>query len=249
MTAAAGDPPDKDQSMDDILASIRRIMLDEQARLQDGPGALAYAAGRAPEVSTDPVLILDASMVVEDRSAEHFIVPVAEETVIMVSSERTEMPLGPPDPVEVERVAYVSEAMVPRAVPADAATADAAVPVARETEHSAQMTVLGATADVAHLEPYDGRPQIVMSAQAIEDLMAPAAAAAAAASVESLLRRLSEERLAAIPPSPPSSPTIEAVVREELRPFLKVWLDQHLPSMVERLVRAEITRLIERSGL
>jgi cell pole-organizing protein PopZ len=47
MTAAAGDPPDKDQSMDDILASIRRIMLDEQARLQDGPGALAYAAGRA----------------------------------------------------------------------------------------------------------------------------------------------------------------------------------------------------------
>jgi cell pole-organizing protein PopZ len=38
------------------------------------------------------------------------------------------------------------------------------------------------------------------------------------------------------------------VVRSELRPFLKAWLDEHMPPMVERLVRAEITRLIGRSG-
>jgi cell pole-organizing protein PopZ len=34
-----------------------------------------------------------------------------------------------------------------------------------------------------------------------------------------------------------------------LRPFLKSWLDENLPPLVERLVRLEITRLIGRTGL
>jgi cell pole-organizing protein PopZ len=231
--------------MDDILASIRRIMLDEQARLQDSPGSLAYAAGPVPDAATDPVLILDSSMVIEDVQPLSFAVSMAEETVIMISSDNAETAH---DPVDIERVVDAGDPILHEAVPADAATADAAVQVAREPEHSAQTTVLGATG-IMHADPDSGRQQIVLSAQAIEALMAPAAAAAAAASVESLLRRLSEERLGAVQPSPPPSLTIEAVVREELRPFLKDWLDQHLPSMVERLVRAEITRLIERSGL
>ena len=91
--------------------------------------------------------------------------------------------------------------------------------------------------------------QVVISAEAIEALMAPAAAAAAAASVEALLKQLSDERISALLPSPSPSPTIEEIVRAELRPFLKAWLDEHLPPMVERLVRVEITRLIGRSGL
>jgi cell pole-organizing protein PopZ len=37
--------------------------------------------------------------------------------------------------------------------------------------------------------------------------------------------------------------TLEDVVREMLRPMLKIWLDDNLPSMVERLVRAEIERV------
>jgi uncharacterized protein len=38
--------------------------------------------------------------------------------------------------------------------------------------------------------------------------------------------------------------TLEMLVREELRPILKSWLDQYLPDMVERLVQEEITRLV-----
>jgi cell pole-organizing protein PopZ len=38
--------------------------------------------------------------------------------------------------------------------------------------------------------------------------------------------------------------TLEAIVREELRPILRDWLDAHLPSMVERLVQQEIARLV-----
>jgi hypothetical protein len=37
--------------------------------------------------------------------------------------------------------------------------------------------------------------------------------------------------------------TLEDLVREMLRPMLKSWLDDNLPSMVERLVRAEIERV------
>ena len=37
--------------------------------------------------------------------------------------------------------------------------------------------------------------------------------------------------------------TLEDLVREMLRPMLKVWLDDNLPGMVERLVRVEIERV------
>jgi uncharacterized protein len=37
--------------------------------------------------------------------------------------------------------------------------------------------------------------------------------------------------------------TLEDMVREMLRPILKVWLDDNLPTLVERLVRAEIERV------
>ncbi len=38
-------------------------------------------------------------------------------------------------------------------------------------------------------------------------------------------------------------PTIEDLVRDEMRPLLREWLDAHLPPLVERLVRAEIARI------
>lgn len=43
--------------------------------------------------------------------------------------------------------------------------------------------------------------------------------------------------------------TLEDLVREMLRPLLKSWLDDNLPSLVARLVRAEIERVSRgRSG-
>jgi cell pole-organizing protein PopZ len=37
--------------------------------------------------------------------------------------------------------------------------------------------------------------------------------------------------------------TLEDLTREMLRPMLKVWLDENLPTLVQRLVRAEIGRV------
>jgi hypothetical protein len=64
------------------------------------------------------------------------------------------------------------------------------------------------------------------------------------ASVGQLLRAVAQERNASVSRA---GPTIEDVVREEIRPLLKDWLDQHLPPLVERLVRAEIERVVGRS--
>jgi cell pole-organizing protein PopZ len=40
----------------------------------------------------------------------------------------------------------------------------------------------------------------------------------------------------------------EALVREMLRPALAEWLDRNLPPMVERLVAAEIARIVGKRG-
>jgi cell pole-organizing protein PopZ len=55
------------------------------------------------------------------------------------------------------------------------------------------------------------------------------------------------ERLgASMRPSQPQ--TVEDLMKEMLRPMLKAWLDDNLPSLVERLVRAEIERVTRCRG-
>lgn len=41
--------------------------------------------------------------------------------------------------------------------------------------------------------------------------------------------------------------TLEGMVREMMRPLLKEWLDQNLPYLIERLVKKEIDRMINRA--
>jgi cell pole-organizing protein PopZ len=86
-------------------------------------------------------------------------------------------------------------------------------------------------------------PQPLAVQPGASSLVAPEVAAAAASSVEGLVRKLAE-RGALVSRSGPS---LEDLVREEIRPILKEWLDTNLPPIVERLVRAEIERVVARS--
>jgi uncharacterized protein len=76
------------------------------------------------------------------------------------------------------------------------------------------------------------------------ELVAPETAAAAASSVGSLMRTLAAGRATQVYSG---GPTLEDIVRAELRPLLKEWLDTNLPPLVERLVRAEIERVVGRA--
>lgn len=88
-------------------------------------------------------------------------------------------------------------------------------------------------------------PQTVNSDAHGGGLVAPEAAAAAASSVGTLVRTLTG-RSAQLHQG---GPTLEELVRDELRPILKQWLDVNLPPLVERLVRIEIERVVGRADL
>jgi cell pole-organizing protein PopZ len=79
-------------------------------------------------------------------------------------------------------------------------------------------------------------PQAVEAARPAEPaqpLISPEADAAIAHSFDALSVSVAVQ----------NSGVIENAVREMIRPMLKAWLDDHLPTMVENLVRAEIQRV------
>lgn len=126
---------------------------------------------------------------------------------------------APPNPAEPEPLLLTEDMMVPE-------PEDAVPPV---------------VAPDMVAEPPMPAPAAAVEPPVPEGLLAPAVAAAAAASVGQLMRAVGTERGAMVHRGGPS---IEDVVREEIRPLLKDWLDQHLPGIVERLVRAEIERVV-----
>ena len=177
----------QDQSMEDILASIRRILNEDEAAAQ----AAEVAEVAQPEA------------------------PTAEE------------PEAPPPP----------RAPAPEFAPPPIAPSPPP-PAARSGPEP-----LDLTADMLVSPPVQAASAPRMAMDDASGLIAPAAAAAAAASVGSLLRAVSSERGSQVYRGGPS---IEDLVREEIRPILKDWLDMHLPPLVERLVRAEIERVVNR---
>jgi hypothetical protein len=86
-------------------------------------------------------------------------------------------------------------------------------------------------------------PQPPPAAARPPSLVEPEAAAATATSVGGLVRTLMERSTQVRS----GGPTIEDIVREEIRPLLKEWLNANLPLLVERLVRAEIERVVGRA--
>jgi cell pole-organizing protein PopZ len=186
-------PDGADPSMEEILASIRRILNDDETATtaEDATGSAA---------AEDDVLVLDDSMMVLAAEAS---TPSAPKTI---------------EPETIETVAGGLGEALP-----------AAEPPARELE---------ARTSITQQEPRDQTE--------LTDLVAPEAAAAAAVSVGGLMRALAAGRATQVYSG---GPTLEDLVRSELRPLLKEWLDANLPPVVERLVRAEIERVVGRAVL
>jgi cell pole-organizing protein PopZ len=200
--ATAGQSPaGADPSMEDILASIRRILAEEEG-----------VPPPTPDLATgveDGVLQLDASMLTPDPIAPPDVSPPDVPPPDVPPPQVAPPPARPPDVV------------APPAPPQAAPPPPIAPPITEV--------------------PVPAGPLTVPSGPI---LMAPESAAAAASSVGSLVRTLTAERATQVYGG---GPTIEDLVRAELRPLLKDWLDANLPSMVERLVRTEIERVVGRA--
>lgn len=91
-----------------------------------------------------------------------------------------------------------------------------------------------------HMEP-DEKRKMEDQIQRPEGLIDEQVTSQVVNSVGSLLRNIGTDRSTSI--GRPGL-TLEDMVREELRPMLKAWLDTNLPELVERVVRTEIGRLV-----
>jgi cell pole-organizing protein PopZ len=102
----------------------------------------------------------------------------------------------------------------------------------------------------APVRPYMERPS---KRDALADAGVPAEAGAAAAG-EGLIARETSAAVASAFGSLNNTllsrdpRTIEDMVQDLLRPMLKGWLDENLPDIVERMVRAEIERIARGTG-
>lgn len=191
--------------MDDILASIRKILNEDEAQpTPEPPGEAAGAAGPA-----DDAMDLTADMMIAPP-------PVAV-------ADMAPDPAAPS--VAAPSVAAPAELAPPGLVPLSVAPPPPAPYLVDMAFESPPVSAPGATPS---------------------SLVSPPAAAAAVASLGQLSRAVAQDRAASV--SRTMGLSIEDVVREEVRPLLKEWLDTHLPPLVERLVRAEIERVMSRAG-
>ena len=215
----------QEPSMEEILASIRRIIADDDANktaprpAEPPPQAVAPAPAARPspppqappppprvappEPSIDEAVAADPEPMaeVEDQASD-----------ILDLTEQMEAPMPAPAP-----------------------------------KAAAQFRTIDGSFDVSYDEekPAPQMPESPRRAFASDDSPPPRIeersnqllSGVTSAAVDSAFNTLAQTVLVQ------NARTLEDLVREMLRPMLKAWLDDNLPGMVERLVRAEIERV------
>jgi cell pole-organizing protein PopZ len=152
-----------------------------------------------------------------------------------IISEDGDPAKAPPPPV----AAPPAPAPAPEPAPAPRAAATPAAPP--KPPEPAVTEVLELTEVVEETLPPPAEPILEE-----DSLVSDSVASAASGSLASLLsaKRPTDRSMVNNPmPLGNGGLTIEAIVREELRPILKAWLDQNLTPMVERMVQREIQRI------
>jgi len=178
-------------SMEEILASIRRIISDDEAKPAEA--AAAEAPEPEPEPAPAPIAAIDDDVL--DLGAEAALIAAptpapepAPETSVVDDSDIAFVEEQP-------AVAAVAPPPPPEPAPVFAAPPAPAVDMASLLSDQASSAVTNAFGQLA---------STVLSNNAR---------------------------------------TLEDLVKDMLKPMLKTWLDDNLPTMVERLVRAEIERV------
>jgi len=212
----------QEPSMEEILASIRRIIADDDAtkappKAPEPPKAAAAPAPARPVPPPRPAAPpppppaetngqddIDAMFASVDTTPEEPAAPAA--TDILDLTEEMEAPAEPP-------------------------------PVLRRID---------ATPDVVEAPPAsEPVPTVEAARRQFREQTGPERSllsSSTTAAVDSAFNSLAHTVLVQ------NSRTLDDLVREMLRPMLKAWLDDNLPNMVERMVRAEIERVSRGRG-
>jgi uncharacterized protein len=230
----------QEPSMEEILASIRRIIADDDAsKSAPRPAEPPQAAAAAPAAAPAPAA----------RSAPPPQAPPPLPRVAQPEPSIDEAEAADPEPMaEVEDQAsdildLTEQMAAPTSQPAPA------------PKPAPQFRTIDGSFDVSYDEekPAPQMPPAQMSAAQMPEERAAfpsednpyrgdarsnqLLSSVTSAAVDSAFNTLAQTVLVQ------NARTLEDLVREMLRPMLKAWLDDNLPGMVERLVRAEIERV------
>jgi len=235
----------QEPSMEEILASIRRIIADDEAKPAAAEKPASPAAAAKPAVMKDipPSAIAPAP---KPAAAAPKPAPPAPP------------PPPPPPPAPEPAVSNNQDDIDAMLASLDAATPEADIRPAQPEADVFELTDEMALPDPAppaatfsKVEPQDDIEFTEAKASRRQPAYEPPFENAAPArpilshstvsAVESAFNSLANTVLSN------NARTLEDLVKEMLRPMLKSWLDDNLPGLVERIVKAEIER-VSRGG-
>jgi cell pole-organizing protein PopZ len=210
----------QEPSMEEILASIRRIIADDDATKSSAAPPAPVIEPPAPPAPPPPRIVSPPPP--EPEAPEP---PVANEAVLedmLAEIGAPPIPESAADDLAAD-VLDLTEAM--------AAPAGPEMPGFRTINGESDIVFEDSPPEPAlRSSPLDGlrfqeRPE------------RPLMSASTTAAVDSAFNTLAHTVLVQ------NARTLEDLVREMLQPLLKTWLDDNLPGLVERLIRAEIERV------
>jgi uncharacterized protein len=206
----------QEPSMEEILASIRRIIAEDDSEKSAPHPAEAAGVELNPDTAASS---LGAARAMGDSYSP----PLPDSPAPSIGALSGTARAAPPSTV-LDLIEPMASSASQSAAPAVDSSPAPAPP--GSIEHAvANEAVSGTQSSGAH---DDGRGGLMSNATS--------------AAVDSAFNALAQTVLVH------NARTLEDLVREMLRPMLKVWLDDNLPGLVERLVRAEIERVSRGRG-
>jgi uncharacterized protein len=246
----------QEPSMEEILASIRRIIADDEAKpaAAEKPASPPAAAKPAPPAAKPAAMkdIPPSAIVPAPKPAPAAAKPTPapappppapepaaasnnqDDIDAMLASleaatpESDIRPAQPEAQPEADVFDLTDEMALPDPPPAAPAAAFHKIDPQDDLEFSES-----AAAKALHRQPTYEPPPFESAAPPLQQILSRSTVS----SVESAFNSLANTVLSN------NARTLEDLVKEMLRPMLKSWLDDNLPGLVERIVKAEIERV------
>jgi uncharacterized protein len=219
----------QEPSMEEILASIRRIIADDDATKTAQRPSESPRTEAPPQVETPPQV---------EAPPPPAPPPPVQQVYAAPPPPAPRIEPEPPSVVE-EPVSFDQETVAEQSADIlDLTESMTAMP--ESGPPAAQFCAIDGNSDVGFDEAPELEPEPVPFPPAparAYDEQGRLISGATSAAVDSAFNALAQTVLSQ------NARTLEDLVREMLRPMLKSWLDDNLPGMVERMVRAEIERV------
>jgi uncharacterized protein len=214
----------QEPSMEEILASIRRIIADDDATKSAPRPPEPPKPTVRPAPSPSPPRIMPEppppAALASEPPAEPFVADAFDEPAEEEAADILDL---------TESMTAPSFSPAPPSPPPAAAPAPSPLPQFRKIEGLSDVSF-----DESEPKPAPPRNEAAALRLGSENGLLSRETTAA---VDSAFNALAQTVLVQ------NARTLEDLVREMLRPMLKSWLDDNLPGLVERLVRAEIERV------